>query len=370
MVDLPAVGVDVALNGSSAVVSSIPEKLSWLRVRAVSCAGASEWSEIALIYPTKASDWEDEPVPAVEEGDEAESCPEDLGTPVPSEPDGDNSPATGAPTISGTAKVGETLTADTSGIADEDGLSNAAFNYQWLAGDTAIQGAIGSSYTLVEAEEGKAIRVRVSFTDDGGNDETLTSTATATVSFAVQAQIANSPATGAPTISGTVQVGETLTADTSGIADEDGLDNASFAYQWIANEAEIAGATGSSYTLEDADEGKAIKVEVSFIDDEGNEETLTSAATGAVSAATQPNTPATGAPTISGTARVGETLTADTSGIADEDGLSNTAFTYQWLAGDSDISGATGSTPWQTPTRARQSKYGCPSPTTRAMMRR
>ena len=41
--DLPAVGVDVALYGSSAVVSNL-DGLSWLRVRAVSCAGASEWS--------------------------------------------------------------------------------------------------------------------------------------------------------------------------------------------------------------------------------------------------------------------------------------------------------------------------------------
>ena len=61
-----------------------------------------------------------------------------------------NSPVTGAPTISGTAQVGETLTADTSGIADEDGLDNAAFSYQWLAGDSDISGATGRTYTLAE----------------------------------------------------------------------------------------------------------------------------------------------------------------------------------------------------------------------------
>ena len=49
-----------------------------------------------------------------------------------------NSAATGAPTISGTAQVGETLTADTSGIEDADGLDNADFSYQWLAGDSDI----------------------------------------------------------------------------------------------------------------------------------------------------------------------------------------------------------------------------------------
>ena len=40
-------------------------------------------------------------------------------------------PATGAPSISGTAEVEETLT---SGVADEDGLDNADFTYQWQAG--------------------------------------------------------------------------------------------------------------------------------------------------------------------------------------------------------------------------------------------
>ena len=88
------------------------------------------------------------------------------------------------------------------------------------------------------------------------------------VAFADQQQIANSTATGAPTISGTVQVGETLTADTSGIADADGLTNVTYSYQWIGSDGsadtDITGATGSSYTLVDADEGQTIKVKVTF----------------------------------------------------------------------------------------------------------
>ena len=254
----------------------------------------------------------------------------------------ENSPATGLPTISGTAQVGETLTADTSGIADADGLTNATFTYQWLASrDNEIGGATDSTYTLVAADEGKTVKVRVSFTDDADNEETLTSGATDTVEAA---PTTNSPATGAPTISGTAQVGETLTANTSGIADADGLDNAAFTYQWLADDEDISGATGSTYTLADDDEGKAIKVRVSFTDDAGNEEELTSGATDAVTAAPQPNSPATGAPTITGTAQVGEALTADTSGIADADGLENVSFSYEWLADDTAIQGATNST--------------------------
>ena len=197
---------------------------------------------------------------------------------------GPNTPATGAPTISGTALVGETLAADTTGIADDDGLNSAAFSYQWLD-DDEINGATASTYTLVAADAGKAIKVQVSFTDDAGNDEEMTSAATAAVAAAPPPP--NTPATGLPTISGTAQVGENLAADTTGIADDDGLDNAAFSYQWLADDVEINGATASTYTLVAADAGKAIKVQVSFTDDAGNEESLTSAATGAV---TQPLT--------------------------------------------------------------------------------
>ena len=246
-------------------------------------------------------------------------------------------PATGAPTISGTAQVGETLTANTSGIADPDGLSNASFSYQWIrndgSADTDIQDATGSTYTLTSADEGKAVKVRVSFTDDGGNDETLASDATGAVAAAP-----NRAATGTPSISGTVQVGETLTADTSDIADEDGLDNATFSYQWVAGGTDIDGATGSSYTLADNDAGKTVQVRVSFTDDAGNHESLTSQATEPVTA--KPNSPATGLPIIVGNVQVGETLTADTSGITDEDGLTSAVFKYEWLANDAVIAGA------------------------------
>ena len=112
--------------------------------------------------------------------------------PAPSE----NSPATGTPTITGTAQVGETLTADTSGIADADGLADAEFSYQWLADDADIAGATGSTYTLEDADEGKAVRVRVSFTDDAGNEETLTGAATAAIEAAVAEEEPTEPPPG------------------------------------------------------------------------------------------------------------------------------------------------------------------------------
>ena len=89
-------------------------------------------------------------------------------------------------------------------------------------------------------------------------------------------QRANSPATGGPGITGTVQAGETLTATTDGIEDEDGLTGAVFAYQWVRSGADIEGAASSTYTVTGDDEGKPIQVRVTFTDDAGNAESLTS----------------------------------------------------------------------------------------------
>ena len=86
-----------------------------------------------------------------------------------------NSPATGGPGITGTVQAGETLTATTDGIEDEDGLTGAVFAYQWVRSDTDIEGAASSTYTVTGADEGKPMQVRVTFTDDAGNAESLTS---------------------------------------------------------------------------------------------------------------------------------------------------------------------------------------------------
>ena len=108
------------------------------------------------------------------------------GTAIPGPPP--NSAATGAPTIGGIADVGQVLSADVAGIDDDNGLENAAFSYQWLRSDgdayTNIQDATGSTYTLVADDEGRTIKVKVGFTDDEGNAESLTSDPTGEVKAA------------------------------------------------------------------------------------------------------------------------------------------------------------------------------------------
>ena len=86
-------------------------------------------------------------------------------------------------------------------------------------------------------------------------------------------------ATGQPTITGTTTVGSTLTAGTSTISDTNGLDNASFTYQWLRDDSDISGATGSTYTVAGADEALTLKVRVSFTDDDGFAGSVTSSGT-------------------------------------------------------------------------------------------
>ena len=266
-----------------------------------------------------------------------------------------NTAATGKPGITGTAQVGQTLTATVGTSADVDGLPNPFLtdvntSFQWIRvatdnTETNIASATASTYTLVAADLGTTIKVKVGFADYYDYDETLTSDATAAVAAST-----NTPATGAPTITGTAQVGQTLTAGTTAIMDANGLTSVSYTYQWIrvdgGTETNISGATATTYTLVAADLGTTIKVTVSFTDDANNAETLTSDATAAVSAAA--NTLATGAPTITGTAQVGQTLTAGTTAIMDANGLTSVSYTYQWIRVDggaeTNISGATATT--------------------------
>ena len=92
-----------------------------------------------------------------------------------------NTPATGKPAVSGIPEVGEALTATTGTVADANGLTGATFAYQWVRVDGGqeedIPSADSMSYTLVAADVGKKIKVRMSFSDDEGFSESRTSNA-------------------------------------------------------------------------------------------------------------------------------------------------------------------------------------------------
>ena len=193
----------------------------------------------------------------------------------------ENSPPTGEVVIqfpdTDGPKQKQTLVADTSMLADADGLG--ACSYQWLRDGVDIADATDSNYTLTQADVGAHISVRVSYIDDGGTPESLASLPTGPV------ENVNDEPTGGVLIRGTPTRGQILEADASGIADEDGL--GLFHYQWLRDGFDIADAIDSSYTLTQADVGAAISVRVSYTDGFGAPEELSSAPTVASDA---PNT--------------------------------------------------------------------------------
>ena len=213
------------------------------------------------------------------------------------------SAATGAPTISGKALAGETLTADRSAIADENGLPDGDddYTYQWIRVDgedeSDIADANGTTYVLADADGDKQVKVKVSFTDGRGSTETRTSSLYPADGLI---DVPNSAATGSPTVSGTAEVRKTLTVTAGTIADTNGLPGGTFPIgynlQWVrvdadgtSNALDIEGETSDTYRLGIADQGKRVKVRVSFTDGRGNAESRTSAAypaTGTIVAAT------------------------------------------------------------------------------------
>ena len=102
-----------------------------------------------------------------------------------------------------------------------------------------------------------------------------------TVSSGSSSPLPNSPAVGVPTISGTAEYGETLTADASDVTDPDGIDRSTLAYQWLRNPRNgataISGATSRTYTVTADDEDQQLSVMVNFTDNADNAESVTSA---------------------------------------------------------------------------------------------
>ena len=104
-----------------------------------------------------------------------------------------NDPPVGRPSITGTARVGMDLTASES-ISDADGRSyvlvgtelSRPISFQWVrvepdGSEGEISGATSATYRLALADQGKTIKVKASYTDQGFTFETVTSAATGTV---------------------------------------------------------------------------------------------------------------------------------------------------------------------------------------------
>jgi hypothetical protein len=167
--------------------------------------------------------------------------------------DGSNAPAymtPGKPTITGTAKVGSTLTANP-GKWKPSG-SDTTFTYQWKQNGVPITGATASTYVPVNTDAGKTLAVTVTGDHYDFNDVSATSPATKIVTGGTLTTIV-------PQINGSPTRGSILTA----VPGSWGPGTVSLTYRWSRNGTKIAGATSSIYTVLKADAGKSITVTVS-----------------------------------------------------------------------------------------------------------
>ncbi|MCL2206793.1 MAG: hypothetical protein FWB90_01710 [Fibromonadales bacterium] len=210
--------------------------------------------------------------------------------------------------IDGIAEVGQTLSANTNSLGGK-----GIFSYQWKRGYTNV-GTNSSTYTVLSSDEGSTISVTVTRSENTGS---VTSN---------QTSIVPSMLSGTVSITGTAEVGQTLTANISSLNCR-----GTSSYQWKRSGADISGATASSYRVQSSDVNSSITVTVSC---SGNSGRVTSGSTSYIVFSSL-----SGTVSITGTAEVDQTLTANTVYLNGSGTIS-----YQWRRSGVNISGGTGST--------------------------
>jgi PKD repeat protein/lysophospholipase L1-like esterase len=229
------------------------------------------------------------------------------------------------PTITGTAKQGDELTAH-HGSWDN---TPASYEDKWLRCNTKGEaceaiGTTGETYKLVTADVGHTIRVEEIASNEGGPSSPATSKQTDTVANAAPEN--ETP----PTITGTPQQGEELTLHHGGWTNEP----TGYEDQWLrCNEggagcAVIPGAKGQTYVPVKEDVGHTIRVEEKAQNVGGTSTPTESAATSVVVPATPVNI---SKPTITGEPVQGKTLTEHHGNWEN----TPTSYKLRWLACDS-----------------------------------
>ena len=258
----------------------------------------------------------------------------------------------GTVTVTGEAKTGSTLSAT---VSDQDGVPTDGVSYQWLRDGQPIAHATQSKYTLTNDDLGHKVSVKVSYTDNAQHAESVTSTATESVTDGGQTPPPNPQPpqpgenhAGTVTVTGEAKTGSTLSAT---VSDQDGVPTDGVSYQWLRDGQPIAHATQSKYTLTNDDLGHKVSVKVSYTDNAQHAESVTSTATENVTDGgqtpppnpqpPQPGENHAGQVTVTGEAKTGSTLSAT---VSDQDGVPTEGVKYQWQRDGQDIDGATGKT--------------------------
>ncbi|MDM8350763.1 peroxidase family protein, partial [Pseudomonas sp. sp1636] len=215
--------------------------------------------------------------------------------------DGLNAEPVGLASINdNTPEVGSLLSAGVEGVTDADnpglGRVTGPVSYYWQADFTGtglfedilittglgVERATGKTFRVTNDVEGLALRVMAIYKDANGVLETVFS---ATTDLVAAVSVNDAPV-GTMLISDTTPViGQLLTA-TRAFTDPDGPANPVLSYQWQSGNGgvfnNIAGATTATFTPTLAHAGLQLRVRVTYTDDLGTLETVTSVATSVV----------------------------------------------------------------------------------------
>jgi hypothetical protein len=225
-----------------------------------------------------------------------------------------------APSIFGDNTFGSTLTT-TDGTFT--GTAPINYSYQWQRGDSPISGQTANTYVIGSSDSLANITCVVTGSNSYGSDSEVSNTITV-VDFAPVNTVA-------PTVSpsGTQVTGTLITSNVGTWA---GVTPITYEYKWTRNGVAISGATASTYTIQSADDGTTIRVEVKGSNTYGESAFVASSnSVSAVNAVAPSNTVA---PVISGTAVVGQVLSSTTGTWT---GTPTPTYSYQWKRGATNI---------------------------------
>ncbi len=254
--------------------------------------------------------------------------------------------AYGAPSItnlhiSGTPKVGQTLSAEYTFTANGAGTDASSFQWQWQDGATWKNAAGGTARTFTLPDSYAGYSVRVVVTPKGSSQPSLTGAVQDSPTMAAY----DAPSVAGLRISGTPKVGQTLSAEYTFTANGAGTDISSFQWQWQdgATWKNAAGGTASTFTLPDSYAGYNVRV---MVTPKGSSQpSLTGAVQNSPAVAVYGMPSVTGL-RISGTPEVGQTLRAEYTFTANGTGTDISSFQWQWKDGQTwrDVAGGTAKT--------------------------